>query len=85
MKGRQQDLHMKWGGKNTGATQQGDKFWEDIPIVWEEERKQTGQKSRSTQMLHIWEPETRKVTGDRRVGVETGDFKEPSEKHSPRA
>lgn len=33
----------------------------------------------------IWGPETRKVTGDRRVGVETGDFKEPSEKHSPRA
>ena len=36
-------------------------------------------------MYHIWEPETKKVTGDRRAGVEIGDFKEPSEKHSSRA
>lgn len=43
MKGRQQDLHMKWEEKkkNTGAKQQGDKFGEDISTVWEEERKQT--------------------------------------------
>lgn len=89
MKDRQQDLHMKWEKKkktkNTGAKQQGDKSGEDISTVWEEERKQTRQKSRSTQRYHIWEPETRKVTGDRRVRVEIGDLKESSENHYPRA
>ena len=80
---------MKWEKKkkkkNTGAKQQGDKSGEDISTVWEEERKQTRQKSRSTQRYHIWEPETRKVTGDRRVRVEIGDLKESSENHYPRA